>query len=85
MVAGVGGERGGSLPHGEKWGEGGGSFGHRLLLWGGKVSAQWSCASATTHRRQTGLAGMQRGEAVPCLGWLRALRGRFKPTQTLFN
>jgi hypothetical protein len=60
----AGGERGGSLSHdGEKWAEGGGSFGRRLLLGrgGGRrdVSTQRSPTSVKTRRRQMGLAGTQ--------------------------
>jgi hypothetical protein len=46
------------------------------------VSAQRSHASAMSRRRQSSLAGTRCGEVVPCLSRLRALHGRFKPTQT---
>jgi hypothetical protein len=45
-----------------------------------EVSAQRSRALATTRWRQTGPAGMRRGEAVPYLCRLCALHGQFKLT-----
>jgi hypothetical protein len=80
----AGGKHCGGLPHiQEKMGRRRRKLRPSTSFIGGRreVSEQRSRASAMTRRRQTGLVGTWHGEAVPCLGRLRMLRGRFKPTR----